>query len=536
MRSLDTRLGAAFNLVLILAVVGVLVFVYGEPNVLVTNSLVPAPQIASNDANSTTFGKINFYVIAYAPRNEDCTNLGLPAVGGVSSGLSCIGDSSRVTADADPNADPDTVAADATQQLTVCNVTVACSVKSNFRGTEAVMLTFPDQFQNMEWEVVTSRWSNVNNATRIRHVLTPSPPSAAATPGSTMQLSGTADAPTVLNFGAIRSVLNDTLGSNEQCSIRGMQLLWRETDRKESTEGTLEGFHFVLFKIYVEETLFMMTLIDRLTEADKLSMVMSYVLSLIAAMKIAKILLQLLIDKCIICCSKSQNVHLPKDVKDRIEILDEHLIKKHESTLKEVHSHFKKIGVHVGRGSVHGGGTGISVRAARDQVVVVESDGQDGQDGKVGLLDAIGKFCVQCCSKDGINNDRDDIEQIEMGNIGTDRTNGAMVGLSTPPGTPVRMKDVLVAMPSPKKRSESKKSFKEETIPSVMSFGGAKEMVSMENPLKITNDRKRIQVMEKQLRQQASDIRQQASEINKLRQQASEISELKRMVQAITEK
>ena len=50
---------------------------------------------------------------------------------------------------------------------------------------------------------------------------------------------------------------------------------------------------------------------------------------------------------------------------------------------------------------------------------------------QIGLLDAIGKFCVQCCSKDGINNDRDDIEQIEMGNIGTDRTNGAMVGLST---------------------------------------------------------------------------------------------------------
>ena len=435
MRSLDTRLGASFNLVLVLAVVGVFVFVYGEPNILVTSSLVPAPQIASSDENSTTFGKINFYITAYAPSNEDCANLRIPDAGGVSSGLSCIGQSSRITAAA---------ATDATQQqLTVCNVTVACSAKSNFRGTEAVMLKFPDQFQNMEWEVITSRWSHVSNAIRIRHVLTPS----AADTGKTTQLSGTANAPTVLNFGAIRSVLNaglnDTLGSaaattttNEQCSIRGMQLLWRETDRKESTEGTSDGFHFVLFKIYVEETLFMMTMIDRLTEADKLSMVMSYVLSLIAAMKVAKIVLQLLIDKCIVMWSNSQNVHMPKDVRNRIEILDEHLIKKHESTLKDVHSHFKKIGVHVGNGSdtsgsVHGG------------VAVAGADGNET----------------------GSNSD----------------------GEST-------------------------------TI----------EMVSMENPLKVSNERKRINEMETQIRQQASQINEMK------RQHVTEINELKRMVQAIT--
>jgi hypothetical protein len=306
------------------------------------------------------------------------------------------------------------------------------------------MLKFPDQFQNMEWEVITSRWSHVSNAIRIRHVLTPS----AADTGKTTQLSGTANAPTVLNFGAIRSVLNaglnDTLGSaaattttNEQCSIRGMQLLWRETDRKESTEGTSDGFHFVLFKIYVEETLFMMTMIDRLTEADKLSMVMSYVLSLIAAMKVAKIVLQLLIDKCIVMWSNSQNVHMPKDVRNRIEILDEHLIKKHESTLKDVHSHFKKIGVHVGNGSdtsgsVHGG---VAVAGADGNETESDSDGESNH-------------------------------QIEM--------------------------------------------------------------VSMENPLKVSNERKRINEMETQIRQQASQINEMK------RQHVTEINELKRMVQAIT--
>ena len=135
---------------------------------------------------------------------------------------------------------------------------------------------------------------------------------------------------------------------NKGCSVRGIQLLWRETDRQESTEGTADGFHFVQFKMFVEETLSIMTLVDRLSEANKFSMVLTYVLSLIGAMKSIKIVLQLLIDKSIVVVSSMRNVHLPKDVKKRIEILDEHLISKHESTLRDVHHHFKKIGVHVG--------------------------------------------------------------------------------------------------------------------------------------------------------------------------------------------
>ena len=54
------------------------------------------------------------------------------------------------------------------------------------------------------------------------------------------------------------------------------------------------------------------------------------------------------------------------------------------------------------------------------------------------------------------NNDHDEIGQIEMGNIGniesngTNGTNGAMVGIPIPPGTSLCVKDVTVAMPSPR--------------------------------------------------------------------------------------
>ena len=54
------------------------------------------------------------------------------------------------------------------------------------------------------------------------------------------------------------------------------------------------------------------------------------------------------------------------------------------------------------------------------------------------------------------------------------------------------------------------------------------EMVSMENPLKISNERKRIHEMEKQICQQASQIDEMK------RQHVTEINELKRMVEAIT--
>jgi hypothetical protein len=50
----------------------------------------------------------------------------------------------------------------------------------------------------------------------------------------------------------------------------------------------------------------------------------------------------------------------------------------------------------------------------------------------------------------------------------------------------------------------------------------------MENPLKVSNERKRINEMETQIRQQAS----QSNEMK--RQHVTEINELKRMVQAIT--
>jgi hypothetical protein len=159
MRSLDTRLGAAFNLVLFIAVVGICVFVYGEPNILATYALIPAPQVVSSDQNSTTFGKLQFHITAYAPRKEDCSTIEIPSF---SSGLSCTKSIAPGT--------------ESTEQLTVCNLTVACDAKFNFRGTEQILVKIPDAFQNMEWDVQTSRWSTKMNATKISHMLSPSTP------------------------------------------------------------------------------------------------------------------------------------------------------------------------------------------------------------------------------------------------------------------------------------------------------------------------------------------------------------------------
>ena len=352
MRSLDTLLGASLNIVLVLAVFGIFLFIYTEPNTLIIDALVPSTSTSQLD--NAGYGTLNIQIKAYAPQNVQCNEIQIP-LKGVSSSLTC-------TSISTPTSNQ--------QHLTICKVNITCSIASNFRGKNGVKLKIPDPFQTLKWNIITSRWSPSINATKISHILTSSneqteesltgESTTTTTTTKTLQLAGTFDAPTVLNFGAIRSVVNDTrasshgrsdtntnLNQSSACLIRGIQLLWRETDRKEVTNGN-NGFYFIQFQIVVQETYFISTYADRLTESNKLSMVLTYVLSLIGAMKAFKIILQLIIDQSIVVFSECSNSHVPKDVQIRKEILDEHKIEKHEKTLGKYHSHFQSMGVDVG--------------------------------------------------------------------------------------------------------------------------------------------------------------------------------------------
>ena len=66
MLSLDSRLGTAFNFVLLLVVVGLFSYVFTAPNTLRTNTLVPTSTMGTN----TTYGYLNVTIEAFAPRAE----------------------------------------------------------------------------------------------------------------------------------------------------------------------------------------------------------------------------------------------------------------------------------------------------------------------------------------------------------------------------------------------------------------------------------------------------------------------------------
>jgi hypothetical protein len=346
LRSLDTRLGASFNVVLLVAVAGIFVFVYGEPNVLVTETMVPAPQVVLSSSNSSSnayYGGIVFHGIAYAPQNLGCAGMKVPEKG-LTSGMECTSATARI----DSNGNIVAAAATASKvenQRSICEVNVTCLTQSSFRGTESVMLEIPDPFQTIKWDVTTSKWSPSSKAVKISHVLKPSWVNHSLPSSSSSQLSGTFASPTRLNFGAIRSVVNDTRFMDSTCIVRGVQLLWRETEKTEDQQGTKTGSYFVQFRISVDESVFTMILTNKLTEAEKLSMVLTYFLSLIASIKIIKIVIQLILDKVIVILSDIRNVHVPKDVKRRVAILEEHQIEKHEASLSTYHAHFQSMGL-----------------------------------------------------------------------------------------------------------------------------------------------------------------------------------------------
>jgi len=328
MRSYDTRLGASFNLALIIAVAGICLFVWGEPNILTTSTLVPSVQV-KQQYNVSGYGQFNISVQTYAPQEMSCADISVPREG-YSSGLQCFVSVAEAKAE------------DVASLLTVCNVNVHCNTKSNFRGLQYIDLKLPDAFQTLKWQVVASRWSPSANAVRIQHTLVPS---------SMTQLSGTSTQPTVLGFSAVRSVFNDTrLPTNPPratgsfCLVHGMQLLWRQTNKVETTGGSDSGNHFVQFQIHVEENEYRMTLSNKLTDVNRFSMIITYILSLIGVLKFVKIFIQLIIDKGTVLVYGNYNMHVPHDVADRMAVLEEHLIDHHDNALSMYKQHFETMG------------------------------------------------------------------------------------------------------------------------------------------------------------------------------------------------
>ena len=298
MRSLDSRLGTAFNFVLLLVVVALFVFVFTEDNTTETSALVPSSSLNVSDIS---YGSLNLTVQTFGSNTNAVASCATSvAVVSFSKGLDCT---STIT----PLPTVETVLA--------CRVEMKCDTKSTLLlGHQQVLFGLPDAFQTMEWFVSHSFWDINQLPSTFHHVLGPS---------KTMALVGTRELPTLLHFGAIRGIRNDTrrnTNPNCQTTIGGLQLSWKNAQRMEAAnQGTEQGRHYVAMEFEIETTTFLKMLTNKLSVQNQLSVVITYVLSVIGVLKIIKIVLQLMID----FCFRKSNKKLPEDVQRRTHILEE---------------------------------------------------------------------------------------------------------------------------------------------------------------------------------------------------------------------
>jgi len=325
MRTLDTRLGASFMFALLVVIIALFVFVFGEPNILTITSLVPAPRNSSS-MKINGYGQLNVTVRMIAPRNDDSDTCDKIIEQTASRSLGC--ESSTIQGDAGTKAK-----AESTGTM-FCTMDFNCSTTANLRGTQEIKIGLPDAFQLIEWTVWNEQYDmaqppmtthhvlGVTNNNRIDNTKKETTPSL-----SNQVLAGSDTNPTTLNFGVIRSIVNDTRFEVEGgCITSGLRLTWRDVARVQSIQGTETGKHYVAFRFAVDETLFSKILDLKLKPANQLSVVITYCLTVIALMTTLKSVLQMVIDRVYLHLAQKNKTEAPEDVQRRQRVLDEHAI------------------------------------------------------------------------------------------------------------------------------------------------------------------------------------------------------------------
>ena len=314
-RSLDTRLGASFNLVLGFATVGLLIVVfYADRNTVESTSLVPSASLREVEHNGTKpFGSLNVTILTYAPSSSSSATARCEGsiLRDFTAGLNCT---SLATEEQQERSD-----------VSVCRVEMSCATKSSslLRGTQEVLFGLPDTFQTIEYYVTNSFWDDQVPPITIRSTLTPERRLPALAPARV--LVGTKANPTMINIEATRSIRNDTR-AGLTCDTRGLQLSWIDEQRVAAVdEGTAEGRHYVAVAFHVQSATYQRTLSDKLSPQNRFGLVLTYMLSVIAFLKIIKMLTQVLVDYMYGRLPLSKQ---PNDVLRRKRILNEHLLTK----------------------------------------------------------------------------------------------------------------------------------------------------------------------------------------------------------------
>jgi len=143
-----------------------------------------------------------------------------------------------------------------------CSFSFNCTVSSTIRGTNDFVVTMPEPFQWMEWQVESSVWSP-DPPSRLGSILATN-----STADGGQILSGTLEDPTTLTFGAIRSSHFDEFKND---TMYALQLFWRGTGKKLAMTTGSSRTHSVAFRFQVEENVYVSKLRAKLNFSSMLS-------------------------------------------------------------------------------------------------------------------------------------------------------------------------------------------------------------------------------------------------------------------------
>merc|ERR1711865_347494 len=214
---------------------------------------------------------------------------------------------------------------------------------------------FPDAFQNLKWTVTPSVWSdNIEENAILQGGLSNNDYDGEdSEKEEPIQLAGTLEKPSKLQFSATRARYQENYGKKFQ--RHGIQLSYKGNPTREgdkanlqqvSNGGNVNGFHVVQFEFDFEDTAFLSEWTMTADLSTSAGTVISFLLSIMAVMKIGKSVLGCIIDKIYLkIADRSKHgdeFNLPHDVVLRHATLvesgrEKEIHKKKESILGRIH-------------------------------------------------------------------------------------------------------------------------------------------------------------------------------------------------------
>jgi hypothetical protein len=246
LRNLETKMGAGFTLALVFVVGAIITFISDPINNFIKSSGLEPGTLNLLPTVTSSYQSVTIIATMFAARTDaTCTGIEYSIIGG---GLE-VADETRTETSFDGVG-------------IECSFSFNCIVSSTIRGTNDFVVTMPEPFQWMEWQVESSVWSP-DPPSRLGSILATN-----STADGGQILSGTLEDPTTLTFGAIRSSHFDEFKKD---TMYALQLFWRGTGKKLAMTTGSSRTHSVAFRFQVEENVYVSKLRAKLNFSSMLS-------------------------------------------------------------------------------------------------------------------------------------------------------------------------------------------------------------------------------------------------------------------------